>query len=494
MKNLQHINILSLVAVMLLMLASCASRPDDAVHVSHTPKIFPDYTDVTIPVGIAPMNFTMASDYGEDVEMFVEATGSKEGSIESGGSCTDFDIDEWHELTEKNKGGDISFTVFEKKNGKWMQYRDFKMHVSKYALDAYGITYRLIAPGYEVGGDIGIYQRDLHNFDELAVLEEKAVPGQCMNCHTPNAQHSEQFLIHVRGSHGGTMIQRDGKQEWLNTKTDSTKANMGYSYWHPSGRYVASSINSIHQAFFVGKDRRIEVFDTMSDALVYDVDANELLLCPLLQTEDWETYPVFNAKGDTIYYCTSKPCNVPAEYEKAKYSLCKIAFNAADGTYGNSVDTIFSAAQYDKSFTYPRPSYDGRWLMYGVTDFGNFPVNHKEADLWLMDLKTGKSRAISEVNSDDSDSFHNWSPDSHWFVFASRRGDGMYNRAYISSIDDNGRCTKPFLLPQRAPLKYYRQQFMSYNCPDFTRHKMEFDAHEAGNIVRSGERKQVKIR
>lgn len=477
--------------MMVLLLSACGGKPTNAEQQQGIPQIFPDYTNVTIPVDIAPMNFTAISD-GENARLYVIAKGSKGGEITSSGEYTDFDIDEWHQLTEQNKGADIFFTVFTENDGKWKQYQDFRMHVSKHEMDAYGLTYRLISPGYEVGGDIGIYQRDLHNFNEAPILRESAVPGQCFNCHTANQTSGEEFLIHLRGSQGGTVIQRDGKQEWLNTKTDSTKANFGYSYWHPSGKYLATSVNSIHQSFFVGKDRRIEVFDTFSDALVYDVEKHELLLCPLLQTSDWETYPVFSADGKTIYYSTSKPCRVPAEYDKAKYSLCSIGFD--NGVYANHVDTLFSARLTDKSYTFPRPSYDGKWLMYSVTDFGNFPVNHKEADLWLLNISTGEARSISEVNSDDVDSFHNWSADSHWFVFSSRRGDGMYNKVYIACINDDGTATKPFLLPQRNPRLYYSEQFQSFNCPDFIKTKVNFDVREAGKAVRSEKRTGVKVK
>jgi len=460
--------------------------------VQDLPDIYPDYIDVTIPVGIAPMDFNMTDDEVELID--VVARGNEGGELHVQGAYADFDIDEWHALTAQNQGTDIRFTVSALKKGEWIQYQDFTMHVSPCPLTDFGITYRRIAPGYEVGGNIGIYQRDLHSFDEFPILQESAVPGQCMNCHTANRGSSEQFLIHLRGEKGGTVIQTDGKQTWLNTKTDSTKANFGYSYWHPSGHYLTSSVNSIHQSFFVGKDKRIEVYDTMSDVLVMDVRTHELLLCPLLQTVDWETYPVFSADGKTLYFCTSKPCRMPAEYEKAKYSLCRIAFDAQTGTFGTEVDTLLSAATLGQSFTYPRPSYDGRWLMYSVTNFGNFPVNHTEADLWLMDLQTGKTRSLSEVNSPDVDSFHNWSTDSHWFVFSSRRGDGMYNQAFIASIDDKGNATKPFLLPQRNPKKFYHEMLDSYNCPDFTTEKVRFDARTAGRNCLDNQRIQVTLK
>ena len=475
-----------------LLLASCMKPVENPTLASEQPPIFPDYIGVTIPVGMAPLDFNMVDDRIDLMD--VVAKGSKGGELHVQGEFADFDIDDWHQLTARNEGGDIRITVSVLQDGKWTQYQDFPIHISRHPLTDYGITYRRIAPGYEVGGNIGIYQRDLHTFDESPILQESAVPGQCMNCHTANRASAHQFLLHLRGDKGGTVIQTDGKQTWLNTKTDSTKANFGYSYWHPSGNFLATSINSIHQSFFVGKDRRIEVYDTMSDVLVMDVRTNELLLCPLLQTTDWETYPVFSADGKTLYFCTSKPYNVPREYDKPQYSLCRIAFNPADGTFGTEVDTLLSAATLHRSFTFPRPSYDGRWLMYGVTDFGNVPVNHAEADLWLMYLLTGATRPLHEVNSPDVDSFHNWSTDSHWFVFSSRRGDGMYTHAYLAGIDDQGHATKPFLLPQRNPKKFYRLMLDSYNCPDFTQEKVQFDARKASRECLDNGRVQVKVK
>lgn len=490
----RHINMKNILFIILtiLLFASCETNVENAQKVKSVPKIFPDYVDVTIPVGIAPMNFALLDDDEGIIDVVVR--GSKSGEMHVQGKYADFDVDEWHKLTEQNKGGELVFTLCAEKDGKWYQYDDFKMYVSEYSLDDFGLTYRRIAPGYEVGGNIGIYQRDIHTFDEFAIMEETAVPGQCMNCHTANRCSADEFLIHLRGDKGGTVVQKDGKQTWLNTKTDSTKANCGYSYWHPSGNYIASSINSIHQLFFVRKERRIEVFDTMSDVLVIDTRTNELILDERLQTEDFETYPVFSADGKTLYYCSAKYFEMPTEYEKARYSLCKIGFDAKTGKYGEKIDTLLNAEKDSLSYTYPRPSYDGKWLMYNVADFSNFPVNHKESDLWLMNLSTCERRPLKEVNSDDSDSFHNWSSNSHWFVFSSRRGDGMYNLAYISSLDDEGKATKPFLLPQRNPKKFYAELFDSYNCPDFTKDKVDYDIRSGARECMSGERVNVKVK
>ena len=488
---MRHISIFYFIIISILVL-SCADTPTDVTKVEQLPKIYPDYIGVTIPSDIAPLNFNYADD---DIDcLYVVVKGSKGGELCANGEWADFDIDDWHSLTQQNVAGELIFTVSVKKNGKWIQYNDFKMYVSKHKLDEYGVTYRRIAPGYEVGGDIGIYQRDIHSFNESAILAECIVPGQCMNCHVANRTNPGTFNMQIRGSHGGTLIYKNGKLAYLTTKTDSTVANTSYSYWHPNGEFCAFSTNSIHQSFFVGTGQRIEVYDTFSNVLVLDTRTNELILSPLLQTDDWETYPAFSADGKTLFFCSAKPHKVPAEWDKVKYSLCKISFDAEKGTYGNRVDTLLNASELDMSFTYPRPSYDGKWLMYNVTKCGNFPVNHPEADLWLMNLQTGETHPLADANSNDTESFHNWSMNSRWCVFSSRRENGVYSMPFIAYIDENGRAGKPFLLPQRNPKKYYLEEMDSYNCVDFTANKVDVDARDINKMVFNNKPVQVKIK
>lgn len=475
-----------------LLLMSCTEKPIDPTKVNEQPSIYPDYIGVTIPADIAPLNFNFAD---EDIDcMDVVVKGSKGGELHVNGAWADFDIDEWHQLTEQNQGGELTVTVCVRKDGQWNQYKDFTMSVSPTRLDEWGLTYRRIKPGYEVGGDIGIYQRDIQTFEEYAILTETVVPGRCFNCHTANRTNPDRITLQMRGEGGGTMIQKDGQQTWLETKTDSTKAAGSYSYWHPSGDYVAMAVNSVHQSFFTGTGQRIEVYHKFSNVEVLDTRNNELILSPLLQTEDLEIFPAFSHDGQYIYYSTSKPCRVPAEYEKVKCSLCRIGFDAEKGTFGETVDTLLNGPATDKSYVLARPSYDGRWLMYCVSSRGNFPICQDDADLWLMDLQTRESRELKEVNSPQSESFHNWNDNSRWFVFASKREDGMYTKLYLASIDDQGRVSKPFLLPQRNPRKYYLEMMDAYNCPDFTKTRVELDAHEAYRQVFDNRRTIVKVR
>ena len=479
--QLPHIILLSL---LLTILMGCNTVPANVTQKDELPDIYPDYVGVTIPVGIAPLNFSMTDDEVETID--VEVKGAKGGSLHVNGDYADFDIDEWHQLLEQNKGAELTFTVCAESNGQWVQYKDFTIKVSTYPLDEWGITYRRIPPSYEIYSKMGLYQRDLSNFDETAMLINTQTPDHCINCHAANRTNPDQYVFHVRGEHGATVI----GNEVLQAKNESLGGSMVYPYWHPGGRYCAFSTNKTSQMFHANKkDKRIEVYDSSSDVFVYDTQTHTILKDTLIMKTLWaENTPAFSPDGKWLYFTTARRQVYPTDYDKECYSLCRVAFDEKTGRIGEQVDTLINTDITGKSTTWPRPSYDGRYIMYTQTDWGYFSVWHPEADLWLLDLQTGETRPMDEVNSPRAESLHNWNVNSRWFLFTSRRDDGLYTRIYFSCIDDNGRATKPFMLPQRDPKTYYRELLYSYNTPDFTSRPVNYDARQLSNKILSPER------
>ena len=483
-----------LAALAAITLVACDAKVSNPKLADADAPIYPDYADVTIPAEIAPMNFTLAFDQAFDL-IDVTVRGTQGGELHDQGESTDFDIDAWRELTRKNVGADLIFTVCKRNNGEWTRYPDFAMHVSQYPLTDYGLTYRRLAPGYEVGGNIGIYQRELSTFREDVLMTETALPEQCFNCHQANATNPNRVTMQVRGDKGGTLIMKDGRQTWLNTKTDSTKMAGSYASWHPDGDYIAYTAGNVEQCFFVGREKPIEVYHRFSNIVVLDTRTNQLSTDPKLMTTDWvEIFPAFSADGRTLYYSTSRQVELPADYKDVKCSLCAIPFDSATGTFGAQVDTLANGPRDDASYVLVRPSYDGRWLVFCKCSRSNFPIQQPDADLYMMSTRTREMWPLAQANSDKSDSYPNWSSDSHWIVFESKREDGQYTKLYIACVGDDGQASKPFLLPQRDPWNYYQTLMDAYNVPDFTKTKVDLDIIDTRENIFSGKREQVTIK
>jgi len=420
----------------------------------------------------------MCADDFTTIDVTIE--GKDDTSIHDNGAYTDFDIDEWHQLLEQNKGKDLKVKVCAEKDGQWTGYKPFTIHVSKEPMNDWGITYRRIAPSYEVYSKMGIFQRELSSFEETVILENRKLKNSCMNCHSANRTNPDEYVFHVRGEHGTTAIVKRGNTELLKASNETLGGSMVYASWHPEGRYCAFSTNKTQQMFHSNNpQKRIEVFDTESDVFVYDTETKSIIADSLIMKEQWaENCPAFSPDGRWLFFTTARRQSYPDDYEKEKYNLCRVSFDTNTGRIGNEVDTLINSRDTNKSITWPRVSYDGKFLMFTELDYGYFSIWHPEADLWLMDLRTGDRRLMKEVNSQRSESLHSWSINSKWFLFTSRRDDGLYTRIYLSSIDEKGRATKPFLLPQRNPKNYYRRLMYSYNTPDFTSRRVETDEQE----------------
>ena len=330
----------------LIFLSSCSWVPGDFTKKDEYPLAFPDITDVTIPVNIAPLNFRMAQPTKKLVVLFK----GKNGKLEiHGKDKIKIPVNKWHGLLKKNADDSLIVTVYAKSEDEWIKYRPYKLYVKKAPIDPY-LVYRLIAPGYESWSEMGIYQRNITNYNEEAIIDNRALLGNCMNCHSFNQNNPNQMVFHLRGKIGATMLIKDGKVTKLDTKTNETISGCVYPYWHPSGKYIAFSVNSISQVFHSVKEKRVEVIDTKSDLVVYDIDANKLITTKLISSEDsFENFPAFSPDGKTLIFCSAKKRILPVDYDKVKYSLCKISFDPSSGTFGTQVDTLISAFKTGKS-------------------------------------------------------------------------------------------------------------------------------------------------
>lgn len=466
----------ALIAICISMSAAC-TVDKDYNHSLKRGEIFPDYTNVTIPCNIAPVSFIIGGGNSEEMTATFTTSANKL-SIEADHGQINIDKKEWSGLLSGTDSIVVSIT-----DASGLKINTFAIYVSADSVDSH-IAYRLIEPGYEVWNEMGIYQRNIETYDEKAIITNKQTGYGCMNCHSFNQRDPQQMLFHLRQSCNGTYIVRGESIEKLNTKTPQTISALVYPSWHPSGRYVAFSTNTTRQMFHTTDRNRIEVFDFESDVVVYDVEKHEIISCPQLRGSNFETFPTFSPDGKTLYFCSADSVKIPNKFDKVKYSLCSISFNESNRTFGSTVDTIYNSHITDKSVSFPRISPDGRWLMYTLSDYGNFSIWHKEADLYMTDLSDPNKPHIelTNLNSNDVESYHSWSSNSRWVVFSSRRIDGLYTRPFLAHIDENGQCTKPFPLPQADAL-YYDRLMKSYNIPEFITSEVEISSYSLSLVA-----------
>lgn len=467
--------------------------PTDSRPATAALQMYPDYRDVTLPPNIAPLNFMVRNAADNYVATFEAkdrqvVAGREDGKIE-------IDTTEWRALTRAARGGDIKVTVYAETDGTWQRYPEYTLHVAQEDIDPY-LSYRLIEPGYELYRQVGLYQRNLTNFEVQTIYENNRAPEReddhCVNCHNYQNYSTARMLFHVRGNHGGTILAENGKIRRLALKGDSILSAAVYPSWHPTKNLLVFSTNKTGQAFHTLDKQKIEVMDEASDLIFYDVDHNTVR--NIIRTPGTlENFPCWSPDGRKVYYCAAtlpdlktQPDSLHSriivnQYDSLRYNLMSIDFDERTQTFSNP-QLVVDCVAMNKSVSVPRVSPDGRYLLFTLGDFGQFHIWHKSSDLYVKDLQTGRVYPLTEANSPDVDSYHTWSSNGRWIVFSSRRDDGSYTRPYIAYFDRQGRAHRAFMLPQEDP-ETNLLLMKSYNVPELTRDAVRYSPEDFKKAV-----------
>ena len=266
------------------------------------PKIYPDYTDVTIPINIAPLTFELDEEADDMIARY--AFGDEEIVCAEKAQP---EIDEWRTLTEKAKGNAITVDVYARKADQWTHYKPFSIFVSPDSIDSY-LSYRLIFPSFVSYEALTINQRCLENYDESVIYDNVLCSfekdGQCINCHNYQQYNPERMQFHARQNNGGTIVAYDGKIKKVNMRNDSIVSAGVYPAWHPWLKLIVYSSNRTNQSFHTTHPNKIEVYDSQSDLIAYDIDKGEITNLEN-DTTELEVFPAWAPDGKTLYYCSA---------------------------------------------------------------------------------------------------------------------------------------------------------------------------------------------
>lgn len=471
---MKHLKRILFIYVMLLM-ASCSPRSAKD-KVEELPAIFPDYVGVTVPENICPLNFSVQG--AEHIRAIV--TNDRGEALDvSGDDHVEFPLGKWHDLLHSATRLQVSVSVWDATHPEGAEYSDFSIHVAQDEIDPW-IAYRLLPPGYEGWNRMGIYQRDITSFYVEPIIENTQNNNGCVNCHSFANYDPRNFTFHARGQNGGTIVMRDGKMRKVDIKSMGNGRHGSYNIWHPSTRYIAFSSNATHQSFYGQSKDKIEVYDLWSDLIVYDIDKERVVTDDrFIDSLNLEIFPSFSPDGKWLYFSTAHPVRMPMEVDNLHYSIVRVPFNEQDGSLG-AVDTLYSAYERGGTALMPRISPDGRYMLFSLASCGAFNLYHNESDLQMMDLETRQLLDTRIINSSRMESFHVWSSNGRWMMYASKRFDGRYTRLMLAYWDGE-RFHKPFLLPQQDPQEN-TLLMMAYNIPEFIKDKVIVGKDEMANF------------
>jgi hypothetical protein len=251
---------------------SCSSKiPSVYKETGKDAVITPDYSGVTIPVNIAPLNFLIRE---KGTEFRVEFSNEKKDRfiIESGSGSIKIPIKIWKQFLENNTDENYTMTIYVKnESGSWEKFNSITNHISSDKIDPW-IVYRRINAGMIFWENMDIVQRSLEDFTEKDIISNKNTDQNCMKLSQLPEQRSRSFMLHMRRAPSGTILFTGNKKLWLNTKTSYTLSPFVYPAWHPNGNLIAFSTNKIHQNFFGTGDRLNHVRDEASDIVIYDIN------------------------------------------------------------------------------------------------------------------------------------------------------------------------------------------------------------------------------
>jgi Flp pilus assembly protein TadD len=309
----------------------------------------------------------------------------------------------------------------------------------------------------------------------------------CGNCHSFTADGATLAMDVDYGSDKGsyviapirpqTILDKNMIISWSDYRREDKELTFGLlSQISPDGRYVVSTVKD--RSVFAPVDDLYysqRFFPVAGILVVYDRQTKQFF--PLKGADDREyvhSNPVWSPDGKTILFAYSPAYTLRglkdassavvekeevAEFfdgdRKFRYDIHRIDFN--DGQGGRAT-ALPGASANGRSNFFPRFSPDGKWIVFCQSD--SFMLLQPDSTLYIMPSGGGTPRKMRCNFPGKMNSWHSWSPNGKWLVFASKAG-GPFTQLWLTHIDADGRDSPAVLL------EHFTAANRAANIPEF---------------------------
>lgn len=312
------------------------------------------------------------------------------------------------------------------------------------------LTYRTVEPLFNPLQTTSIVQLEPDGGREV-FAEDKV----CIGCHARSSQGM--YAVNMRrGKDRRLAIFAEDASGQPRLTLQRKIGEFSYLSWSPDGRYLAMVVNT-----FGIIDLKNDVGEPFGlayksgDLAILDLADGTIKPLPGASELDYiEDMPSWSQDGQELVFVRYR---MEVDGTIRHSDLYTIPFNAGQG--GQAVAVSGASANNLHNY-FPNFSADGRWISFVRGDGSKGVFARKSSDIFLLPRTGGTAKRL-ELNRDgEMDSWHRWSPDGKWLIFAAKRHQNM-TALYASRIDPDGNAAPPVRLAGYRDIKINIPEFAS---------------------------------